>query len=353
MRLKRYILILLVPFLLTACHDIPEYTNNNLGNFDALTDIINTHYCYFKVKKESYGLDWDAKVKEYRSLVRNNMSQIELFDLCSSLINELHDGHTNLISKFDVSYYHQWWSDYPQNFNLRTLEEYYFKFESRTTGGIKYQAFNVDDECIVGYMYYPSFSSVVGEGNLDYVLAYMTATECEALIIDIRDNGGGYLSNVGTFVSRFITEEKTGGYIIHKTGPGPEDFSEPYRFTFSPAGNEHISWSIDKPVYILTNRSCYSAANNFVAIMKTLPNVKIVGARTGGGGGMPFSQELPNGWSIRFSACPILDPNGNETEFGIDPTPGYEKIATDEQLAEGHDAILNFALIKAKESMSK
>ena len=39
----------------------------------------------------------------------------------------------------------------------------------------------------------------------------------EGLIIDIRDNGGGYLSNVGKFVSRFIDQDVTGGYIRHKT----------------------------------------------------------------------------------------------------------------------------------------
>ena len=98
------------------------------------------------------------------------------------------------------------------------------------------------------------------------------------------------------------------------------------------------------PVAVLTNRSCYSAANDFVAVMKTLPQVEIIGARTGGGGGLPFSSELPNGWSIRFSASPITDPEGNDTEWGIDPSEGCEVHCDPVELAEGRDAILDFAL---------
>ncbi|WP_438589109.1 S41 family peptidase [Duncaniella dubosii] len=56
-----------------------------------------------------------------------------------------------------------------------------------------------------------------------------------------------------------------------------------------------------KTVIVLANRSTFSAANNFVSVMKLLPGVRVVGATTGGGSGMPYSSELPCGWSVRFS----------------------------------------------------
>jgi hypothetical protein len=34
---------------------------------------------------------------------------------------------------------------------------------------------------------------------------------------------------------------------------------------------------------------------------------------------MPFSSELPNGWSVRFSASPSLDAKMQHIEFGIEP----------------------------------
>ena len=106
----------------------------------------------------------------------------------------------------------------------------------------------------------------------------------------------------------------------------------------------------DGQIVVLTNRSCFSAANNFVSVMKDLPNVTIVGAKTGGGGGMPFTSELPIGWSIRFSACPILDAKGNVIENGIDPSPGCEVHAPAEELAKGKDAILDFAIDMLKDN---
>lgn len=42
-----------------------------------------------------------------------------------------------------------------------------------------------DDQ--IGYVYYGSFSSGVGENNLDYMFAHFK--ECKGLIFDVRDNG--------------------------------------------------------------------------------------------------------------------------------------------------------------------
>ena len=74
-----------------------------------------------------------------------------------------------------------------------------------------------------------------------------------------------------------------------------------------------------KPVIILTNRGCYSATNEFVSIMKNANNVTIIGDKTGGGSGLPFTSELPNGWSIRFSASPMFNAHKEHIEFGVEP----------------------------------
>ena len=70
---------------------------------------------------------------------------------------------------------------------------------------------------------------------------------------------------------------------------------------------------------LLINRHSYSATNDFVNAMRYFPNVTLVGDKTGGGSGLPFSSELPNGWGVRFSASPHLDADKQHIEFGIDP----------------------------------
>ncbi len=319
---------------LTACDEEEiGFADDPYGNFDALWTIIDTRYCYLDEK----GLDWDSIGQAYRARVTSDMKDGELFNLCAAMLDELRDGHVNLVSSFNTSYYSKWWTDYPQDFNKRTLEEFYIGFDCPRTSGIYYTM--MPDS--IGYMYYPSFSAGIGQLNLDYIL--FSFIEAKGLIIDVRDNGGGLLTNVETMVSRFIDRPVVGGYIRHKTGPGHNEFSDPYEYSYEPCDPRRISL-LDIPLAVLTNRSCFSAANDFVAVMKSLPQVTVIGARTGGGGGLPFTSELPNGWSIRFSASPVSDPEDCNIEDGIDPTPGFEVSSSETELAAGYDRILDTAL---------
>lgn len=319
--------------LISSCVDDHHQVNDPAGNFDSLWRTIDSHYCFFEEK----GIDWDSVYQAYRPLVKDDTNFLELYSICASMLNELQDGHVNLSSTFNTSFYRGWWSDYPQDFRLRTIQENYLDFNYLQTSGISYKM--LPDT--IGYMYYPSFSYDIGNLNLDYILAILHKSK--GLIIDIRDNGGGNLTNIKTLVSRLIDHKVSGGFIRHKTGPGHGDFSEPFEITYEPCDTMRVSY-LGKPVAVLTNRSCFSAANDFVSVMKTIPNVSVIGARTGGGGGLPFNSEMPNGWSVRFSACPMTSPDGTITEFGIDPSPGCEVHAPDSILIQGIDPILDFAI---------
>lgn len=317
---------------LSACHHIDEWPQDYEGNFDALWTVVDQHYCFFQEKD----IDWQEVYNRYRPRVNPKMRGLDFFNLCAEMLDELQDGHVNLSSSFKTSYYRKWWSDYPQNYNERLVEQYYLNFDYSTVGGIDYAVLSQD----VGYIRYPSFSYPVGEAALDAILSQFAL--CKGIIIDIRDNGGGALTNVETIVSRFISERILAGSICHKTGPGHSDFSQPYYYYFDPAEQGRVRWI--KPVVVLTNRSTFSAANNFVSVMQYLPNVKIVGARTGGGSGMPFSSEIPCGWGVRMSACPVYDAKGITTETGVDPSAGCA-VDLDPILAlSGIDTMLEFAI---------
>ncbi len=333
--MKRFIshiatLLLLGSLLLTSCQKVEVFDNDPYGNFDALWSIIDEHYCFFEYKE----IDWQEVGAYYRAKITPDMTSEELFDVCSAMLMELKDGHVNLAAAHDYSRYWNWLTDYPENYNERLIDEHYLNFDYRIASALKYKILPQN----VGYIYYGSFSSAIGEGNLSQVLAYLsTAT---GLIIDVRSNGGGALTYVETLVTRFINDPVTVGYISHKTGPGHQEFSEPYPIEYTPSNGLRFQ----KPVVILANRGTYSAANNFVSVMKNLPNVVVIGDRTGGGSGLPFSAELPNGWSIRFSASPIYDAHMQHTEFGVDPTESFKVDMTPEQILAGQDAILDRAI---------
>ena len=251
------------------------------------------------------------------------MSSEGLFEVLGNMLNELQDGHVNLASAHNVSYYDAWYQDYPRNFREDIVEDTYLGKAStdyRTAAGVKYKIF----EDNIGYMRYESFSSGIGNGNLDEILSYLAV--CNGLIIDVRSNGGGNVTNSTRIAARFTNEKVLTGYIRHKTGKGHNDFSEPYPIELEPSNS--IRWQ--KKVVVLTNRRSYSATNDFVNQMSCLPNVTIIGDKTGGGSGMPFTSELPNGWTVRFSASPHFSVDMEQIEWGIDPDIKIDMDETDE-----------------------
>lgn len=321
-----YLYTLLLLSILYGCVEEEQFPNTPQGNFDACWKIINEKYCFFEYKD----IDWQNVYDKYRPQAGNGISRDSLFNILANMLAELKDGHVNLYAPFNQARYWAWFEDYPDNFNSQ-IQRNYLGTDYLIASGLKYTMLSDS----VGYVYYPSFNSGVGELNLDYVLSYFWG--CKGIIFDVRDNGGGSLSYVSTIASRFTQTQITSGYISHKTGKGHNDFSEPYPMHLSPS--DRIQW--EKPVALLTNRHTFSAANNFVSVMRNLPNVTTIGDRTGGGSGLPFSSELPIGWVLRFSASPIYDANLEHTEFGIDPD--IKVSMSVESMLQGKDDIIEEA----------
>lgn len=324
------ILAFIFPMIITGCIDEEEYDNTPQGTFEALWKIIDERYCFFDYKKQEYGLEWNNVYNKYKVRVSNQMNSEQLFEVMSQMLGELRDGHVNLSTSYDFGRYWKWHEDYPSNFS-DTLQRRYLGTDYRIAAGMRYKI--LDDN--IGYVYYGSFSDGIGEGNIDEVLYHFMA--CHGLIIDIRNNGGGMLTNAEKLAARFVHEPTLVGYMQHKTGTGHNDFSDMEEQWLEPSSN--IRWH--KHVCVLTNRSVYSAANEFVKYMKVLPEVTIVGDKTGGGAGMPFSDLLPNGWAVRFSACPMYDTQKQNTEFGIEPD--HYVSLTDEDFNRGEDTIIELA----------
>lgn len=312
---------------LTACIREEEYTNDPIGNFDQLWKIIDERYCFLDYK----GIDWKKIGERKRKFIEPEMDDRDLFQILSDMLYELQDGHVNLTSTDNQTHF-DFWLDSPRNFSEATIESnYYLGQNYQQTAGFKYKILN--DE--VGYIYYEKFSEGIDNNDLDRVFSYFS--NCKGLIIDVRQNSGGNATNSAKIASRFTEKKILTGYICHKTGPGHNDFSEPYAIYLEPA--KGIRWQ--KKVAVLTNRHSYSATNDFVNHMRCLPNVTIVGDKTGGGSGMPFSSELPNGWTIRFSASPHFDKNMNHIEWGIDPDVKVDINYKDE--VNGFDTIIEEA----------
>lgn len=317
-----------LPFTSCLDDDSLEQTDDYRGTFEACWQTLDRNYCFFDEK----GVDWQGVHDLYAPLFSDSIrSQFQLFSVLDAMLDTLRDGHVNVYAPFNVARYNQWYEDYPINYDANLISTYYTGPNLWYASGLQYGMFGRDT---IAYIRYSSFDNAIGSTNLDYVLALIR--NANGVIIDIRNNGGGALTNAVKLAERFATERTLYGYIQHKTGPGHNEFSKPEPMYIEPAGDRMFWDASSRPVVILTNRHCYSAANNFVQIMQSLDGtlttdslgvdypklIKICGDRTGGGSGLPFNSVLPNGWTLRFSACPMTDAQGRSTESGIDPSPG-------------------------------
>lgn len=294
--------------LMVSCVDVEESSNDAAGNTEALWRIMDEHYCFFPEKQQTIGVDWNDVHQRYMANVSSSMTRTQLFEFLGKMIGELKDGHVNLSSSFDFARNWSWKEDYPLNFS-EELQRKYLSTDYKIASGMSYRI--LDDN--IGYIYLGSFGSGLGDGNIDEILLYLS--QCDGLILDIRQNGGGMITEAQRLAARFCNERTFVGSLKHKNGAGHTDFSEPQEQWIEPSAG--IRWQ--KKVCVLTNRSVFSAANEFVKYMKQMPQATIIGDKTGGGAGMPYSAELPNGWAVRFSACPMYDVEGNCTEEGIEP----------------------------------
>ena len=67
-------LLALGSWLLLSCVDTDERSDTPTGNFEALWQIIDEHYCFFDYKQKEYGLNWNTQ------RVTDNWYNASLFD---------------------------------------------------------------------------------------------------------------------------------------------------------------------------------------------------------------------------------------------------------------------------------
>lgn len=328
----RQISVLILLFIFNSCSEFylgEEVKNTPRENFNSLWNTLDQKYSFFAYKN----INWDEVYLKYSSKVKDNTTDIELFNIFFQMLGELRDAHVNLVSPFNVSRYEDVFTKGAENYDNRLVQTYYLKSDYFITGPFKHQ---VISNGRIGYVRFASFSTEVTESEIYFIINKYK--NLDGIIFDVRSNGGGYVSNVFTICRAFADERRHVYTSFIKTGPGHEEFSEPNKVYLDPSLKEPFT----KPVCILTNRGCYSATSFFVLAMKAFPNVTTVGDTTGGGLGAPTGGELPNGWSFRFSCTKTLSPSGINFEDGM--PPDRVKILRASDISKGIDTIIEEAV---------
>ena len=144
---------------------------------------------------------------------------------------------------------------------------------------------------------------------VDAVLTLLTASD--AVIIDLRENGGGSPAMVGYLVSAF-TPKDADIYNTFRTRDGTSSES-PREYFARPR--------LDVPVYVLISARTGSAAEAFAYTMKAAKRATIVGEASGGAANPGGRAPLGDGWSVFVSSGSPVNPvtGGNWEGGGVQP----------------------------------
>jgi hypothetical protein len=224
----------------------------------------------------------------------------------------------------------------------------------------------------VGYLRLPSMTASTSVGEIKKWMPEFRNTA--GLIIDVRDNGGGdrdallqlhsYLAapdappRVFTAAAYRLHREHTNDHLAQrfmyradseqwtaKERQAIAEFAKTFKPTWSLPEGQFSEWHYmvlsrqddpsvfhyAKPVVVLMNEKCFSATDIFLAGLKGLPNVMLMGSPSGGGsalaqeiklGSTPFSLRIGSIASFQADGK-LFDGYGVQPDVVIHPNPEY------------------------------
>lgn len=204
----------------------------------------------------------------------------------------------------------------------------------------------------VGYLRITNFWESDFRSSFDSILTSILKTE--ALVIDIRNNGGGNSGN-GDYVLRKLATApfKSDSWSTRQYMPAFISWGQKesvYKSEGSIMLPDTTAGAYAKPIVLLVDNGTFSAAEDFAAAFKSMKRGKMIGTPTGGSTGNPLFVELVPG-RVEARICTKHDVAADGTEFvGIGLQPDvvvketYKSWFKDKQ-----DAVLTKALQLLKE----
>lgn len=160
--------------------------------------------------------------------------------------------------------------------------------ESRSVGYIKVKQFTQNAAALTQ----SAISDLTGQG-------------ARALVLDLRDNPGGYLSQAVDLSSLFMS---SGSVVVVETVDGQ---------SAKAASGQPAT---DLPLIVITNKNTAAAAEVVAAALKESQRATLVGTTTMGKGSVQVLYELSFGGAIRYTAAYYLTPEGHDIDrVGVTP----------------------------------
>ena len=189
----------------------------------------------------------------------------------------------------------------------------------------------------IGYIEFTNFALPNDKAQKTIQSAMQFVSNTDALIIDLRNNRGGSGKSNNILGYFFKERTKTGRSFNRITNTWTENFVEPAEFY------------LDIPVYVLTSKRTFSAAEGFAYTLQNQHNATIIGTPTNGGAHLTRSFSLGNGF-VGF--IPYLRSENEKTHTDWEGTGVIPDISTtaENALLSAQNEILKTKLEKATEN---
>ena len=326
------ILLLLQAFAAAACGSpaAPSPPPADFAaQFDSLWSTFDREYSYFDYKR----IDWNDLRATYRPRAIAAADQDAFIGLIREMLGHLHDGHVVLrvpgggtLATYDSHSFINW---------DRTVWQQYIARGNWTQGQNDWGHGVVDG---VPYIATGGWSTTSIRAA-DFDAAFERYRSAPVLILDVRMNGGGDSQLAFEIAGRFAQTSIVTGSARFRNGPSHSDFGPASPFVLNPRG----PWQYAGAVLLLVGRRCASSNETFIAALRQLPNVTLVGDRTAGSSGNPGTFPLANGWSYTVSRWIEYTADGQVIEdVGISPHVFVPASPAD--FMAGRDPVLDWAL---------
>ena len=184
----------------------------------------------------------------------------------------------------------------------------------------------------IGYLRIEMFSNNIGK-QVKKELTSLEKQKIDKLVIDVRDNPGGYLTQVTDILSLFMTKKD----IIYQLQT--KDKKQKVYGTSSKATYKYS-------VTVIINENSASASEILASAFKETYGAEVVGVKSYGKGTVQKTGDLNNGDTIKYTVQKWLTPKGNWiNEKGVSPTKEVKlELANGEKLTEDNDTQLKAAI---------
>ena len=182
----------------------------------------------------------------------------------------------------------------------------------------------------VGYLKFDFFASPdVCGATASAAMNFLAGTR--ALIIDLRENGGGSPPMVALVASYLLPPHTHINDLWTRSPDSTEQF-----FTRDSVAGRH--YGADKPVYVLTSHDTFSGGEEFTYDLKTQKRATIIGETTGGGAHPVRGRRIDDHFMIGVPFARAINPITHTNWEGAGVEPDI-KVPADQALSKAKELI--------------